>query len=204
MSFVTNKQTHRANPRHPRRFYRPTVAKSLSYDFAPFSVAKNGTIYKLVDEWLGAWHAGPSDWRDIHALNLNSVGIEIVSDGHSAFPAAQVSHSNTKLNSKVKIKAVTALVTALKSRWFIKDYNIVAHHDITQVSSPKGNNFSFRPDRKDDVSGYFPWQQLYSSLGIYPGLYNTTLSAADQKAVLISSCSYDDYTLNRVQDGLYK
>uniref|UniRef100_A0A914WQL0 Peptidoglycan binding-like domain-containing protein n=1 Tax=Plectus sambesii TaxID=2011161 RepID=A0A914WQL0_9BILA len=60
---------------------------------------------------------------------------------------------------------------AIVGRYGILPKNIVSHAD-------------FDPRNKEDVSGYFDYKLFYSELNIYPGLFNSSLSSADQSKVL--------------------
>lgn len=51
----------------------------------------------MVRDWHGAWHAGAGTWRDMKSLNLRSIGIENVNDGHSPFSQAQVVKKRKKM-----------------------------------------------------------------------------------------------------------
>ena len=53
-----------------------------------------------------------------------------------------------------------------------------------------------------DISGYFRYKGLYDYLGIFPGLFDTELSSAEQKIVLIDQqIGAEDYVAN-VQENL--
>ncbi|MEO7563643.1 MAG: N-acetylmuramoyl-L-alanine amidase, partial [Sphingomicrobium sp.] len=60
-----------------------------------YCVDEDGTIYRLVDEQMRAWHAGKSRWRGMTDINSASIGVEIVNPGHEfgyrAFPDEQMS-----------------------------------------------------------------------------------------------------------------
>ncbi|VDO86852.1 unnamed protein product [Heligmosomoides polygyrus] len=139
-----------------------------------YIVALNGTVYQQVADYHVAWHAGTGAWRDITLVNSNSVGIEIVNTGDKPYPHLQ-------------IKAVNELVRMLKERWFVDDFYIIGHSDIT-------------PARKDDPSGYFPWSSLYNHLSIFPNLFNTSLSESKQRAIIIGgNVTYSPDRLTQIQ-----
>ena len=105
---------------------------------AHYLVDEDGSVYRLVDEAMRAWHAGKSRWRGVTDVNSASVGIEIVNPGHEfgyrAFPDAQ-------------IDAVVRLVAEVKERHGLTRGNIVGHSDVA-------------PARKRDPGELFPWGTL--------------------------------------------
>jgi N-acetylmuramoyl-L-alanine amidase len=101
---------------------------------AHYLVARDGTIYQLVDERHRAWHAGTSRWGSDEDLNSSSIGIELDNDGAEPYPAAQ-------------IDALLALLADLRSRYDIPRENFLGHGDIA-------------PGRKVDPGALFPWQRL--------------------------------------------
>lgn len=101
---------------------------------AHYLVARDGTIYQIVDERARAWHAGLSAWGADTDLNSASLGIELDNDGAEPFPAVQ-------------IDALLALLDDIAARHTIPAANYLGHGDIA-------------PDRKVDPSAYFPWRAL--------------------------------------------
>ncbi len=105
---------------------------------AHYLVEEDGRVFRLVPEERRAWHAGVSFWKGRQNLNGVSIGIEIVNPGHDfgyrPFPEAQV-------------QAVTALVADIRTRWMVRDADIVGHSDVA-------------PDRKQDPGELFPWRRL--------------------------------------------
>jgi N-acetylmuramoyl-L-alanine amidase len=103
-----------------------------------YLVAEDGTVVRMVDEAMRAWHAGRSHWRGVTDVNSASVGIEIVNPGHEwgyvPFPDEQ-------------IDAVIRLVADIKQRHAITRGNVVGHSDIA-------------PARKQDPGELFPWGKL--------------------------------------------
>src|SRR5690348_10600615 len=103
-----------------------------------YLVDEDGTVYRLVDERMRAWHAGKSRWRGITDVNSASVGIEIVNPGHEfgyrSFPEEQ-------------IDALIPLMAEIKERYGITRGNIVGHSDVA-------------PARKRDPGELFPWEKL--------------------------------------------
>ncbi|HEX5463142.1 MAG TPA: N-acetylmuramoyl-L-alanine amidase [Burkholderiales bacterium] len=101
---------------------------------AHYLIARNGTIYQLVDERARAWQAGESEWGGDTDLNSASLGIELDNNGHELFPDAQIS-------------ALLALLGDIERRYHIPVANFIGHADIA-------------PGRKVDPSRYFPWKKL--------------------------------------------
>ncbi|KAL6733768.1 hypothetical protein Aduo_004389 [Ancylostoma duodenale] len=138
-------------------------------------VALNGTVYQLVRDFHRAWHAGVGSWREIQNVNSYSAGIEIVNTGDQPFPQKQMD-------------AVIALVAMLKRH--VDEHYIIGHSDIS-------------PERKDDPSGYFPWQSLYNELSIFPDLFNSSLSHERQRSVIIgTNVTYTSEKLSKIQTDL--
>jgi len=114
---------------------------------AHYVVDEDGTVYKLVDESLRAWHAGVAFWHGVRDINSTSVGIEIVNPGHEygyrPFPAAQ-------------IEALIVLCREVMLRHRIQPIGVLGHSDIA-------------PGRKTDPGELFPWQTLAErGIGLWP------------------------------------
>jgi N-acetylmuramoyl-L-alanine amidase len=105
---------------------------------AHYLVEEDGTVCRLVDEAMRAWHAGRSHWRGITDINSASVGIEIVNPGHEW---------GYRPFTEEQIDALIPLVAAIKARHAITRGNIVGHSDIA-------------PARKRDPGELFPWYRL--------------------------------------------
>ncbi len=109
-----------------------TIALYKQYKVSPhYIVARDGTIYKLVDEKNIAYHAGVSTMPD-GRKNTNdfSIGIEIIG-------------LETDTPTDAQYKALSTLVANIKSRHAIK--NITGHSNIA-------------PNRKTDPWG-FDWDK---------------------------------------------
>ncbi len=109
-----------------------------------YLVAKDGTIFQLINEEYKAWHAGVSSWRNIENVNNYSIGIEIENSGYEEYPDAQIT-------------SVIELCKDIISRYpTIELRNILGHSDVA-------------PTRKIDPSYQFPWDKLAEAgVGIYP------------------------------------
>jgi N-acetylmuramoyl-L-alanine amidase len=114
---------------------------------AHYVVEENGAIWRLVPEYLRAFHAGVSCWEGETGLNSVSLGVEIVNPGHEwgyrPFP-------------QVQMRAVEHLCRDLIARHRIPAHRVVGHSDIA-------------PGRKTDPGELFDWQALASAgIGIWP------------------------------------
>jgi N-acetylmuramoyl-L-alanine amidase len=114
---------------------------------AHYVLDEDGTLYRLVDEALRAWHAGASSWRGETDVNSRSIGIELVNPGHEfgyrEFP-------------RVQMDALIALATDIVARHRIEPFNVVGHSDVA-------------PMRKKDPGEKFDWRALsQAGLGIWP------------------------------------
>lgn len=111
-----------------------TLTDTLREVSAHYLVARDGTIYALVDELARAWHAGESYWAGVGDLNSASIGIELDNDGYEHFAEAQLT-------------ALLALLADLKGRYSIPTANFLGHGDVA-------------PGRKVDPGRNFPWRRL--------------------------------------------
>lgn len=101
---------------------------------AHYLVARDGTIYQLVDERARAWHAGVSRWGAQTDINSASLGIELDNNGAEPFPEAQIA-------------ALMALLADIEARYRIPAANFLGHGDVA-------------PGRKVDPGRLFPWRTL--------------------------------------------
>jgi hypothetical protein len=87
---------------------------------AHYVVAKNGTVYQMVEETHLAHHAGASQFQGRQKLNAFSIGIEMVNrnDGQDPYPPAQQA-------------AMVNLVSYLAHKYSIQRQWIVTHADIS-------------------------------------------------------------------------
>jgi N-acetylmuramoyl-L-alanine amidase len=103
-----------------------------------FVINQNGKIYRLVQDYQTAWHAGKSCWGKYKNLNKNSIGIELVNKGH------EFDYTNFK---KKQLSSLIKICKILIKKYKIKKRNIVGHSDIS-------------PLRKIDPGEKFPWKEL--------------------------------------------
>jgi N-acetylmuramoyl-L-alanine amidase len=101
---------------------------------AHYVIAKDGTVFHMLNDYLRAWHAGNSKWGNVTDVNSCSIGIELDNNGFENFTEAQI---NSLLQVLKKLKKDNNIPTA----------NFIGHADIA-------------PKRKNDPNKNFPWQLL--------------------------------------------
>ncbi|MBS1586407.1 MAG: N-acetylmuramoyl-L-alanine amidase [Bacteroidetes bacterium] len=104
---------------------------------AHYLIAKNGTVYHLLNDYLRAHHAGLGRWGNVTDMNSCSIGIEIDNNGSEPFTDAQIA-------------SLLVLLRQLKQAYNIPTANFIGHGD-------------FAPTRKTDPSILFPWKTLAQS-----------------------------------------
>ena len=103
-----------------------------------YLIDRAGSVFKMVNENLIAWHAGKSKWKNLKNLNKNSIGIELVNKGHNL--------KYEKFTSK-QIGQLIKLCLILKKKYKIEKDCVLGHSDIA-------------PLRKKDPGEKFPWDKL--------------------------------------------
>lgn len=101
---------------------------------AHYTIADNGNVVQMLNDYMRAWHAGAGKWGKNTDINSASIGIELDNNGTEPFSEAQ-------------IKSLLKLLTALKKEYNIPTANFIGHSDIA-------------PSRKIDPSTLFPWKTL--------------------------------------------
>ena len=101
---------------------------------AHYVLAKNGTVFHMVNDYLRANHAGVGKWGSVTDMNSCSIGIEIDNNGSEPFTDPQ-------------INSLLLLLAQLKKTYNIPQANFIGHQD-------------FAPKRKPDPGPLFPWQKL--------------------------------------------
>ena len=110
---------------------------------AHYLIARDGTVWQLVDEEQRAWHAGAGQWQGLDDVNSRSIGIELDNDGHSPFSARMMA------SLEIVLKDILA-------RWDIPPVGVIAHSDMA-------------PSRKIDPGRRFDWERLARlGLAIWP------------------------------------
>jgi len=101
---------------------------------AHYVIAKNGTVYHVLNDYLRANHAGVGKWGSVTDMNSCSIGIEIDNNGNEPF-------------ADLQIKSLLFLLTDLKKNYNIPQANFIGHQD-------------YAPKRKPDPGPLFPWKIL--------------------------------------------
>ncbi|MEM7752363.1 MAG: N-acetylmuramoyl-L-alanine amidase [Pseudomonadota bacterium] len=110
---------------------------------AHYLIAKDGTLYRIVDESQRAWHAGAGSWAGHDDINSRSLGIELDNDGTSAF-------------DEPLMTTLEALLAELLERHNLPAKAVIAHSDMA-------------PDRKSDPGPKFDWERLAAKgLSVWP------------------------------------
>jgi N-acetylmuramoyl-L-alanine amidase len=118
------------------------------------------TIYRLVPEDRRAWHAGPSYWQGVTALNACSVGIEIVNLGNGDVPGRPYEPF-----APAQIDSVIALVRDIQRRHAVRPDHILGHAEV-------------QPQTRTDPGPQFPWRRLADS-GLIPWPDEQQVAAAE-------------------------
>jgi len=133
---------------------------------AHYLIARDGTLYQLVDERARAWHAGVSSWGANTDLNSVSLGIELDNNGDEPFP-------------DVQIAALIRLLDGIRGRYRIAPSNYVGHGDVA-------------PTRKVDPSRHFPWATLARhGFGLWCDPPWPEPPSADDPALALRALGYD-------------
>ncbi len=108
-----------------------------------YLIARDGTVYRLVDEEYRAWHAGAGSWAGHEDINSRSIGIELDNDGNGPF-------------DEPLMAALETLLEDLLERHDLPAKAVIGHSDMA-------------PDRKSDPGPYFDWERLAKKgLSIWP------------------------------------
>ncbi len=143
-----------------------TLTDPLRRVSSHFLIARDGTIYYLVDELDRAWHAGDSYWGGSRDLNSASIGIELDNNGEEPF-------------AKPQVESLLTLLADLKERYKIPVANFLGHGDVA-------------PARKTDPSRLFPWRRLSESgFGLWCEPPYPEVSGEPDTATLLAAFGYD-------------
>ncbi len=127
--------TNRLDPHAHPCFREIADAKVSSH----LLIERNGGVVQYVPVHKRAWHAGASCYRDRHACNDFSIGIELVGTDTLAYTDAQY-------------ESLCGLVRALRAEYAsLADAPIVGHSDVA-------------PGRKTDPGPAFDWVRFHRQL----------------------------------------
>lgn len=135
-----------------------------------YMIYGDGSIVQFVDEEKRAWHAGLGSWGRQDDINSASIGIEIWNSGHEYLFEDFLGEQITSLIS---------LISDIRSRHDIPDYNILGHSDVSA-------------GRKIDPGEKFPWAKLkQAGIGVMPEINEEderlALHWMDQPALIVSA-----------------
>lgn len=103
---------------------------------AHFLVARNGTVYRILDSKYWANHAGVSMWEGFEDLSDYSIGIEL--EGYHNVPF-----------SEEQYKSLRRLIRQLQERYHIEDQHVLEHYRVA-YSKPNRYHKSNQRGRKLD------------------------------------------------------
>lgn len=98
---------------------------------AHYTIARNGTVYRIMNHLLRADHAGLSMWNGREDLSSHSIGIELVGYHYDTITPQQY-------------KSLTKLLKTLKRTYRVADKNVLTH---SQISYGRPNMWFKRPHR---------------------------------------------------------
>jgi N-acetylmuramoyl-L-alanine amidase len=101
---------------------------------AHYLIARDGRLFRLVDEQSRAWHAGAGSWGGTGDVNSRSIGIELDNPGNCPFSAP--------LMDRLEL-----LLSDIMARYAIPPEGVIGHQDLA-------------PTRKWDPGPRFDWQRL--------------------------------------------
>lgn len=110
---------------------------------AHYLIARDGTLFRLVDEAERAWHAGEGAWAGHDDVNSHSIGIELDNLGDCAF-------------EEPLMTTLEALLEDLLKRHDLPAKAVIGHSDMA-------------PARKSDPGPHFDWKRLADKgLSVWP------------------------------------
>lgn len=110
---------------------------------AHYLIAKDGTLYRLVEEAKRAWHAGQGCWAGHEDVNSRSIGIELDNTGDEPF-------------ADELMDTLEELLADILQRHDLSPKAVIAHSDMS-------------PGRKSDPGPHFDWHHLADvGLAVWP------------------------------------
>ncbi|MXX04928.1 MAG: N-acetylmuramoyl-L-alanine amidase, partial [Gemmatimonadetes bacterium] len=85
--------------------------------YSNYLVARNGTIYRILDKKYRSHHAGLSMWNGLRDISSHSIGIELVGYHNDPFSASQYD-------------ALKWLIEVLQRVYKIPDYHVLEHYRV--------------------------------------------------------------------------
>ena len=96
---------------------------------AHYVIAKDGSVYHMLNDYLRAWHAGIASWGNNKDINSSSIGIELDNNGFEPFTMPQIT-------------SLLHLLTNLKKKYNIPAENFIGHGDIAPNARMTRTRFS--------------------------------------------------------------
>ncbi len=128
---------------------------------AHYVIDEDGSVIRLVDEAMRAWHAGRAGWRGAADINARSIGVELVNPGHEF---------GYRPFAEAQMGALEELAQQILGRHPIPARNVVGHADVA-------------PRRKRDPGELFDWRRLAGAgVGLWPEA--VAPATADPEALL--------------------
>jgi N-acetyl-anhydromuramyl-L-alanine amidase AmpD len=157
--FISNAAIKPQHPYHVQEIYRIFVNSGTS---SHYMIARDGTIYLLVDENQVAFHAGKGELPGLPAyknkMNEYSIGIELLGIGTRNEMLPMMSESTYHLISSKNIGYTDAQYHSLN----ILLNKIFKHHpSIKKDRKHIIGHDEYAPNRKTDPGKLFDWSRLW-------------------------------------------
>ena len=109
---------------------------------AHYLIAKNGTVYRIVDPRFRANHAGVSMWNGLKGLSDHSLGIEL--EGYHNVPFTDRQYRSLK-----------ELLRILQKRFRVKDRDVLEHYRVAYSKPNRFHKKRLRGRKKDPGADNF-------------------------------------------------
>lgn len=109
---------------------------------AHYLIAKNGTVYRILDPKYRANHAGVSMWNGLDRLSDHSLGIEL--EGYHNVPFTDRQYRSLK-----------ELLRILQKRFRVKDRDVLEHYRVAYARPNRFHNRRLRGRKRDPGADNF-------------------------------------------------
>ena len=109
---------------------------------AHYLIAKNGTVYRILDPRFRANHAGVSMWNGLKSLSDHSLGIEL--EGYHNVPFADRQY-----------RSLRELLGILQKRFRVKDKDVLGHYRVAYSKPNRFHRKKLRGRKKDPGADNF-------------------------------------------------
>jgi N-acetylmuramoyl-L-alanine amidase len=103
---------------------------------ANYLVARNGSIYLILDPRYTANHAGISLWDGVYNLSAHSIGIEL--EGYYNVPF-----------SEEQYKSLRGLLSGLQAKYSVEDRDVLEHYRVAYSEPNRYHRAAWRGRKKD-------------------------------------------------------